>query len=94
MGVLVDGNDHKVLVEQVHLLRPLPHPVVALLGRRQVGVVLHGMEAGGGTATASPAFTRGPGGEPFVEVGGEDVGPLQHGGPVLVFPVLQVSVNK
>jgi hypothetical protein len=93
VSVLVDGHDDKVLVEQVHLLRPLAHAVVALLGGREVGIVLHRMEPERGSAPAAAALplAGGPGGEPLVEVGGEDVGPLQHSLAVLVLPVLQVS---
>ena len=71
MRVLVDGHHDEVLLEQVHLLRPLPDPVVALLRGGEVGVVLHGVVSG--LVLAGRAC-----GEPLVEVGGEDVRLLTH----------------
>jgi len=93
--MLINGHHNEVLVEEVDLLGPLAHPVVAFLGRTQVGIVLHRVKAWrGGSATGASPFAVGPRCEALVEVGGEDVRALQHGGSVLILPVLQVSVQK
>ena len=62
MSVLVDGNHNEVLVEEVHLLGPLPHPVIPLLSRAQVRVILGSLltlirkaaKKGGGGAEGLP----------------------------------------
>ncbi len=84
MSVLIDRHHDKVLVEQVDLLGPLPHPIVALLCRREAGIVLDWV------VLVRLVLARGPGGKALVEVGGEDVGLGQDRLLVLVFAVLQV----
>ena len=64
-SLLIDGHDDKVLLEDVDALGPALDPVVALLRRRQVGVVLDGVHA--------VAHGLGPRGQPVVEERGEDV---------------------
>ena len=58
-SLLIDGYDDKVLFEDVDALGPPLDSVIALLRRRQVGVVLHGVQ---------PSWVRlGPRRQPVVE---------------------------
>ena len=84
MGVLIDGHNHKVFVEEIDLLGPLADPVVSLLRGGEIRIILHGM-------MFVFVLAGRAGGEPLVEVGGEDVGLLQHRLPILIFPELKVS---
>ncbi len=88
MRVLIDRHHDKVLVEQVDLLGPLPHPIVALLCRREARIVLYRV------VLVRLVLAGGSGGEPLVEVGGEDVGLGKDRLLVLVFAVLQVPVSN
>ena len=64
-SLLIDGYDDKVLFEDVDALGPALDAVVALLRRRQVGVVLDGVDA--------VPHRLGPRRQAVVEEGGEDV---------------------
>ncbi len=87
MSVLIDRHHDEILVEQVDLLGPLPHPIVALLCRREAGIVLDWV------VLVCLVLAGRPGGEALVEVGGEDVGLGQNRLLVLVFAVLQVPAQ-
>jgi hypothetical protein len=88
VGMFVDGHYHKVFVKKIHFFGPLPHPIVALLGWCETGVVFHRVMLVG------LVLARGPGGEPLIEVGGENVRLLKDGFLVLILPVLQVPCTQ
>ena len=67
-SLLVDGYDNEVLLEDVDALGPPLDAVVALLRRRQVGVVLDGVHA--------VPLRLGPRRQTVVEERREDVRPV------------------
>jgi hypothetical protein len=86
--LVIDGHHHEVLVEEIHLLRPLARAIVALLRLGEAGIVLDGVVLVG-LVLAGVLF-----GEVCVEVRVENVRLFHDGVFFLVPQGLQVPVTE
>ena len=65
MTMFIDGNNDKILFENIDLFGPASHAFVAFLRRTQIHIILHRMKF-----IFRPRRSRG---ESFVEISGENV---------------------